>query len=153
MKKIHLLVAVAVGLTAVGGMAFRATGQEGTGSTQEEKATVIGFVRTINTAEVVYKMSAGDRRGGGPRGRYGTWADLHSSGETEKYLQECPMAREDWSRQGIDQRGIPGYRVDLIVSPDGQSYSLAVHDQQEGHGLFSVFSDQVGIIYLAEPLQ
>jgi hypothetical protein len=63
------------------------------------------------------------------------------------------MAREDWSRQGIDQRGIPGYRVDLIVSPDGQSYSLAVHDQQEGHGLFSVFSDQVGIIYLAEPLQ
>jgi hypothetical protein len=150
MKKIHWLAAVAVGLV-VGGMAFRATGQERAGSTQEEKATVIGFVRTINTAEVVYKM-AGDG-GGGPRGRYGSWADLHSSGATEKYLQECPMAREDWSRQGIDDKGIRGYRVDLIVSPDGQSYSLAVHDQQEGHGLFSVFSDQMGIIYLGEPLQ
>ena len=151
MKKIHFMAAVAVGLMVLGGMAFRATGQ-GTGSTEEEKATVIGFVRTINTAEVVYKMSAADSSGGGPRGRYGTLADLHGSGETEKYLEKCPMAREDWSRQQID-RGIPGYRVDLIVSPDGQSYSLAVHDQQEGHGLFSVFSDQLGIIYLGEPLQ
>ncbi len=119
----------------------------------EEQAKVIGFVRTINTAEMGYKTGARDGKSGEPRGRYATWTDLRDSGVMEQMLRECPMAAEDWSRQGVDGKGIHGYRVDLIVSPDGQAYSLAVHDQQEGHGLFSVFSDQVGIIYLAEPLQ
>jgi hypothetical protein len=48
---------------------------------------------------------------------------------------------------------IPGYRLDLIVSPDGQSYSIALHDKKEGDGLFSVFSDSTGIIYWGAPLQ
>jgi hypothetical protein len=48
---------------------------------------------------------------------------------------------------------IPGYHLDIVVSPDGQSYSIALHDKKEGDGLFSVFSDQTGIIYLGAPLQ
>jgi hypothetical protein len=48
---------------------------------------------------------------------------------------------------------IPGYRLDLIVSPDGNSFMVALHDRKEGDGLFSVFSDQTGIIYLGAPLQ
>ncbi len=47
---------------------------------------------------------------------------------------------------------MPGYRLDLLVSVDGQSYSLALHDTREGDGLFSVFSDQSGIIYLGSSL-
>jgi hypothetical protein len=71
----------------------------------------------------------------------------------EQCSKDAPMARRDWSRQGAVGKAINGYRGDLIVAADGLSYSFAVHDQQEGHRLFSVFTDQVGIIYLGEPLQ
>jgi hypothetical protein len=47
---------------------------------------------------------------------------------------------------------MPGYRLDLLVSIDGKSYSLALHDTRDGDGLFSVFSDQSGIIFLGSPL-
>jgi len=47
---------------------------------------------------------------------------------------------------------MPGYRLDLLVSVDGKSYSLALHDTRDGDGLFSVFSDQSGIIFLGSPL-
>jgi hypothetical protein len=40
----------------------------------------------------------------------------------------------------------------LLVSADGKSYSVALHDTSEGDGLFSVFSDQNGIIFLGSPL-
>jgi len=46
-----------------------------------------------------------------------------------------------------------GYRLDLLVSADGKSYSLALHDTRDGDGLFSLFSDQNGIIFLGSPLQ
>jgi hypothetical protein len=47
---------------------------------------------------------------------------------------------------------MPGYRLDLLVSADGKSYSVALHDTRDGDGLFSVFSDQNGIIFLGSPL-
>jgi len=48
---------------------------------------------------------------------------------------------------------MPGYHLDLLVSADGKSYSVALHDKRDGDGLFSVFSDQNGIIFLGSPLQ
>ena len=48
---------------------------------------------------------------------------------------------------------MPGDRLDLLVSVDGQSYSLALHDTRDGDGLFSLFSDQSGIIYSGSALQ
>ncbi len=45
-----------------------------------------------------------------------------------------------------------GYHLDLLVSADGKSYSVALHDTRDGDGLFSVFSDQNGIIFLGSPL-
>jgi len=46
-----------------------------------------------------------------------------------------------------------GYHLDLLVSSDGKSYLVALHDKREGEGLFSVFSDQNGVIFLGSPLQ
>jgi hypothetical protein len=114
---------------------------------------VIGFVRSVNTAEAAYRLNPRSGNGSGTRGRYASWAELRDSGVLEQYAKECPMARVDWARQAADGKGIDGYRVDLIVATDGMSYSFAVHDQREGHRLFSVFSDQTGIIYWGEPLQ
>jgi len=48
---------------------------------------------------------------------------------------------------------MPGYHLDLLVSADGKSYSIALHDKRAGEGLFSLFSDQNGIIFSGSPLQ
>jgi len=69
-----------------------------------------------------------------------------------KQMQESWNSRRDFALAPGPEI-IPGYRLDIIVSPDGQSYSIALHDQKEGASLFSLFSDQTGIIYLGAPLQ
>jgi len=48
---------------------------------------------------------------------------------------------------------IPGYHLDKLASPDGKSFMVSLHDRREGDGLFSVFSDQSGIIFLGAPPQ
>jgi hypothetical protein len=48
---------------------------------------------------------------------------------------------------------MPGYHLDLLVSADGKWYSIALHDKRDGDGLFSLFSDQNGIIFSGSPLQ
>jgi hypothetical protein len=125
-----LLVALSVGL--------RAQGQ--TSPSHEERLKVINLVRAINTAEVRYTMGTGKDANDG-HGHFASWTELYDSGLL-KGLQLSPGPEI-----------IPGYRLDLLVSTDGNSFMVALHDTKEGDGLFSVFSDQTGIIYLGAPLQ
>jgi hypothetical protein len=107
---------------------------------QEERRKAINLVRAINVAEVRY--SSGTAKGANDgHGRFGSWTELYSSGLV-KELQVSPGSEV-----------ISGYHLDLLASPDGQSFMIALHDKKDGDGLFSVFSDQTGIIFLGAPPQ
>jgi hypothetical protein len=56
-------------------------------------------------------------------------------------------------RSGFCDEVIPGYRLDVLASPDRKSFMAALHDTKDGDGRFSVFSDQSGIIFLGAPPQ
>ena len=101
---------------------------------QEERGKAINLVRAINTAEVRYNVNIS-------HGRFASWTELYDSGLV-KDLHVSPGPEV-----------IPGYHLDLLASPDGKSFMLALHDKKDGDGLFSVFSDQSGIIFLGAPPQ
>jgi hypothetical protein len=101
---------------------------------QEERRRAIDLVRAINTAEVRYNVNIS-------HGRFASWTELYDSGLV-KELQVSPSSEV-----------IPGYHLDLLASQDGKSFMIALHDTKDGDGLFSVFSDQSGILFLGAPPQ
>ena len=107
---------------------------------QEERTKAINFVRAINTAEVRYYAGTANGANDG-HGRFASWPELYSSG----------LVKEQQVSRGPEV--IPGYHLDLLASPDGKSFMIALHDTRDGDGLFSVFSDQSGIIFLGAPPQ
>lgn len=118
--------------------------------TQEERTTAINVVRLINTAEVLYN-SGSKKYSIDTHNRYASWDELYKSGAV-KAAQDLPhMAKDLQLSAGLEV--IPGHRLDLLVSSDGQSFSVALHDTKEGDGLFSVFSDPSGVIFLGAPPQ
>ena len=152
MNKIYVVFSAAVVLT----VAFAAYGfaKPQTQSNSEnlpspqDQLTAVTIVRAINTAEVSYLYGYGKGpEASQPRHRYATWPDLYASG----LLEGLKSAPGIWSLVNAD--GVQGYKLALIVSSDGQSYELALHDAKPENALFSVFSDQSGLIYTGEPLQ
>jgi hypothetical protein len=119
----------------------------GNSPSHEAQFTAISVVRTINTAEVGYRFSKANGSAQS-RHRYATWSELYASGILDKMRRSTPDVS---SLIGAD--GVQGYNLALIVSPDGQSYQLALHDAKPENALFSVFSDQSGLIYTGSPLQ
>ena len=101
---------------------------------QEERGKAINLVRAINTAEVRYNVNIS-------HGRFASWTELYDSG----------LVKDPQVSPGPEV--IPGYHLDLLASPDGKSFMVALHDTRDGDGLFSVFSDQSGIIFLGAPPQ
>jgi len=124
--------------------------QDQKSASREERTKAVNFVRLVNTAELHYKT--GTKQGANDsHGRYASWDELYASGVLKAVQDQWPMVRDIQFSRGPE--AIPGYRLDLLVSSDGQLYSLALHDTKEGDGLFSVFSDQHGLIFLGSPLQ
>ena len=150
MHKLSLILAAAVLLTAAFATHSIAKPQTPSGSqnlpSHDEQFTAIAIVRTINTAEVSYRFSK--TNDGAPRNHYADWSELYASG----ILNEMKGSTPEVSSL-ITAAGLQGYKLALIVSPDGQSYQLALHDAKPENALFSVFSDQGGIIYTGSPLQ
>ena len=114
--------------------------QEQKSPSQEERRKAINLVRAINTAEVRYYSGTAKGANNG-HDRFASWTELYDSGLL-KDLQVSPGPEV-----------IPGYHLDLLASADGKSFMLALHDKKDGDGLFSVFSDQSGIIFLGAPPQ
>lgn len=107
---------------------------------QEERRKAINLVRAINVAEVRYYSGTAKGANDG-HGRFASWTELYDSG----------LVKELQVSSGPEI--IPGYHLDLLASPDGKSFMVALHDKKDGDGLFSVFSDQSGIIFLGAPPQ
>jgi hypothetical protein len=134
--RISRIQVIGMGMLLFVGLSVALRAQEQKSPSMEVRSKAINLVRMINTAEVTYKMSPNYGHG-----HYSTWTELYDSG----------LMKTGEVSPGPEV--IPGFRLDLIVSPDGESFSLALHDTKDGDGLFSVFSDQSGIIYLGAPLQ
>ena len=117
-----LLVMLVVGLRA----------QDQKSPSPEEQRKAINLVRAINTAEVRYSSSVS-------HGRFASWSELYDSG----LLKGLELS--------AGPEVMAGYRLDLLASADGKSFMVGLHDTKDGDGLFSVFSDQTGIIFLGAP--
>ena len=124
------IVGLAALLLAMLSIGLRA--QDRKSQSQEEQRKAINLVRAINTAEVRYSSSVS-------HGRFASWSELYDSG----LLKELELS--------AGPEVIPGYRLDLLASADGKSFMVGLHDTKDGDGLFSVFSDQTGIIFLGAP--
>jgi hypothetical protein len=119
---------------------------------QEERAKAVNLVRLINTAELWYNRGTRTENGAiDAHGRYGSWVELNDSGALKAVQGQMTMVKDLQVSAG--PKVMEGYRLDLLVSADGKSYSVALHDTRDGDGLFSLFSDQNGIIFLGSPLQ
>jgi hypothetical protein len=115
-------------------LSVASSAQDQISPSQEERRKAINLVRAINTAEVRYNVNIS-------HGRFASWTELYDSG----------LVKDLQVSSGPEV--IPGYHLDLLASPDGNSFMLALHDKKDGDGLFSVFSDQSGIIFLGAPPQ
>jgi len=115
-------------------LSVASSAQDQISPSQEERRKAINLVRAINTAEVRYNVNIS-------HGRFASWTELYDSG----LLKDLQVS--------LGPEVIPGYHLDLLASPDGKSFMLALHDKKDGDGLFSVFSDQSGIIFLGAPPQ
>jgi hypothetical protein len=117
---------------------------------EEERGKAVNVVRLINTAELWY--SNGTKKDeSDAHGSYASWEELYKSGLLKTVQDKWPMVKD--LKVSASPELMPGYQLDLLVSANGKSYSVALHDKRDGDGLFSVFSDQNGIIFLGSPLQ
>ncbi len=146
MNKLYLILSTLVFITASFASHSSAQDQNQTPPT-EQQILAVSTVRTINTAEAAYFYSAnsGAKQS---RNHYAPWPELFTSGLLQEMKQSAP---DVWSHMNAD--GIQGYNLALIVSPDGKSYQLALHDANPQTAGFSVFTDQSGLIYTGSPLQ
>jgi hypothetical protein len=164
-SRFHIVVAVVLLLVGIS-VTLRAQDQKS--ANHEERAKAVNAVRLINTAELWYAKGTKTKNGAvDAHGRYASWDELYNSGVL-KTVQDEFQSRATGARVSFPSglqwaivkdlqvsagpEVMPGYRLDLLVSADGKSYSVALHDTRDGDGLFSVFSDQNGIIFLGSPL-
>ncbi|MFI5073127.1 MAG: hypothetical protein WBE21_01255 [Candidatus Acidiferrales bacterium] len=153
MHRIRGYIAVALLLLLVG-ISTKVLAQDQKMPSQEERAKAVNVVRLINTAELWYNMGTKTETDAiEAHGRYASWDELNNSGVLRTVQSRPFFATVKDLQVSANPEVMPGYRLDLLVSADGKSYSLALHDTKNGDGLFSVFSDQKGIIFLGSALQ
>jgi hypothetical protein len=162
------------------GISARLLARDQKSGNHEDQSKAINVIRLINTAELWYNKGINTKPGAiEAHGRYASWDELYNSGLLTTVQDEIRsqarlsnghglvLVRKGYSdavrnslqwgmvkdlQVSAGPEVMPGYRLDLLVSLDGKSYSLALHDTRDGDGLFSVFSDQSGIIFLGSPL-
>jgi hypothetical protein len=148
MPRSRIYFAVALLLLFVG-ISVRLRAKDEKSPNQEERTRAVNLVRLINTAELWYNRGT-TKEASDAHGHYASWDDLYKSGILKKIQDQWPMDKD--LQISADPEVMPGYQLNLLVSADGESYSVALHDKREGEGLFSVFSDQNGLIFLGSPL-
>ena len=106
------------------------------------RATTIGLMRSINTAEAAYNHNYG---------HFGTMDDLF---DVAKYLRRDPNRYADVTKTlGLGPSdNLPNIWISLIVSPSEDSYAVGVYDKVKEDNGFSAFSDPAGVIYMGQPL-
>jgi hypothetical protein len=150
MKTKSQICVVAITILLLVGVSAKLPAKDEKSPGQEERAKAVNVVRLINTAELWYNNGA-NKDASDAHGHYASWDELYKSGVLKAVQDKWAMVKD--LQVSASPELMPGYHLDLLVSADGKSYSLALHDKRDGDGLFSVFSDQNGIIFLGSPLQ
>jgi hypothetical protein len=125
---------------ALGGL-LAARGQNANPANSYQNVQAVTLMRIINTAEYSYRRD---------HARFGAWEELYNSGvvsDVQKYSRQ-------WGDISISAgpEVISNHRLGLLVSPDGTSYSLSLHDTQSENCGLSLFSDESGLIYQGSAL-
>jgi hypothetical protein len=114
----------------------------------EHRAFLIGFVRTINTAEAVEVNKYGS---------YASWATLLEHQHEGEYFSQWLVRFVPKTENGDPHFGempaiLPGLSMRLNVHTDGQGYDLLVEDTTDKQW-YAAQSDERGIIRECKPLQ
>jgi hypothetical protein len=149
MRNSRIYFAVAMLLLVVG-VSAKLLANDEKSPDEQERATAVNVVRLINTAERAYSVGT-KRDASDAHNQYASWDELNNSGVIKIVQDQWPMMKD--LTVSASPELMPGYQLDLLVSADGKSYSIALHDKRDGDGLFSIFSDQNGIIFSGSPLQ
>ena len=113
-------------------------------SIEKTQSSLLSAVRTINTAEVTYKFQVSKTKS------YASLDSLMRSEAMQRLLQEdLKKMPGDFQRlQNSADDPLPGFDVKLILSADGQHYSLSVLKKKGGDCSFvGLSSSDTGIIY------
>ena len=112
-----------------------------TGNADEaRKATALGFVRTINTAQVLELNTYGS---------FASWQTLFA--HQSEFLNS--WAQENGMQLGPSPEVLPGWRLRLNVSADGKAFDLMLEDVANRRVPYAAYSNETGVIWNAAPLQ
>ena len=114
------------------------TGPEEAG--RQRRATALGLVRTINTAEVVEATTYGS---------FAQWETLIA--HQGEYINKC--TRENGMRLGPMPEILPGWSLRLNVRGDGQAFDLMLEDVANKQVPYAAYSNETGAIWNAAPTQ
>jgi hypothetical protein len=107
---------------------------------RERRSLAVNIVRALNAAEASYKKS---------RGAYATWDTLLSNGDfsetgTKWAPESFPTVAH--AMYGSAPEIVPGWKLRLHLSKDGNAYDLILEDVTDPKCSFAVFSDERGIV-------
>jgi hypothetical protein len=108
--------------------------------TREQRSLAFNMVRAINAAEANYKLK---------HGAYATWDTLYNSGDfTSTGTKWAPESLPTVSHAmyGSGPEIVPGWRLRLTISKDGNAYDLQLEDVTDTKCHYAVTSDERGIV-------
>ena len=146
-KKLRIILNTALLILALGTLASQFAQDAPTGPKKpnlERRSSMVGLVRTINTAEVVEQSTYGS---------FASWQTLLA--HQQEYLNEWLAnfySRDPNVHFGSTAEILPGWNLRLIVPTDGQGWIVLLKDAKDETG-YAVLSDESGVIRECKPLQ
>ena len=107
---------------------------------REQHSLAFNLVAAINAAEANAKKKTG---------AYTTWETLYNSGEftntgTKWAPESMPTVRNAMFGPGPEI--VPGWKLRLTISKDGNAYSVLLEDANDPKCRYAVVSDETGVI-------
>jgi hypothetical protein len=125
--------------------------QEQKSPSHEEHAKAVNLVRLINAAKLWYNRGTRTESGAiDAHGRYASWDELNNGGALKTVQGQMTMVKDLQNSAG--PKVMEGIASICSFLPTGNRTPLRCIDTRDGDGLFPVFSDQNGIIFLGSPL-
>ena len=140
MKKLRIILNTLLLVLAFGSVAPQFAQKAPTGPKEpnlERRASMVGLLRTINTAEMVERATYGS---------YASWRTIlsHEQGAMNQWLASV-YSRDPNVHFGSTPGILPGLNLRLIVPPDGTGWVVVLEDTKDETG-YAVVSDETGVI-------
>ncbi|HKV48716.1 MAG TPA: hypothetical protein VJN69_11555 [Candidatus Acidoferrales bacterium] len=139
MNRTFIGAVISVFVFGIGGLARARSQQPTVPSANSKKASTVGLMRSLNTAERVY------------RANFGHFTALDTLLYDVNYIHHSRLRVQGETDDGTDI--VPGLKATVVVPPTEDAYGVAVYDVDRVDQGFATFSDQSGLIYAGQPLQ